>query len=74
MQSEETKDKDIDRKKYLDHYKESALVAKKAPELEFTEKSDNQSPSKKKRGKNQKKEIVPPSETYLQSATKQNPI
>lgn len=74
MQSDETKDKEIDRKKYLDHYKETAIAAKKVKELEFTEKSDVNSPMKKKRSKNQKKEIIPPSETYLQSATKENPI
>jgi hypothetical protein len=65
MQSDEAKDKDIDRKKYLDHYKETALITKKAQELDFTEKSEVNSPMKKKRAKNQKKEIVPPSETYL---------
>ena len=42
--------------------------------MPFTEKSEVKSPMKKKKAKNQKKEAIPPSETYLQSATKENPI
>ena len=60
---------------YLENNKDLALIAKKKEELPFTEKSEMQSPMKKARkGKKQEKEIIPPSETYLQSATKENPI
>ena len=57
--------KELNRIMYIENNKETALIAKKVQELPFTEKSEVKSPMKKKKLKNQKKEIIPPSETYL---------
>ena len=59
---------------YLENNKDLALIAKKKEDLPFTEKSEVQSPLKKKKVGKMQKEIIPPSETYLMSATKENPI
>ena len=60
----------------MDHYKKTANAEKKAKEPDFTEKSEKETAKRKKSRKTtiKQREEIPPSQTYLQSATKENPI
>lgn len=75
MQGEE-KQKAIERAQYLDHYKKTANAEKKAKDPDFTEKAEKETAKRKSKSRRTatRKEEIPPSETYLQSATKENPI
>lgn len=66
----------LERSQYLDHYKKTANAEKKAKDPDFTEKSEKETAKRKKSKKTtiKQREEIPPSQTYLQSATKENPI
>jgi hypothetical protein len=59
----------------MDHYKKIANAEKRAKEPEFTKKSEIETLKRNKTKKpKSKKEEIPPSQTYLQSANKDHPI
>ena len=60
----------------MDHYKKTANAEKRAKEPEFTKKSEIETlkRNKTKKQPKSKKEEIPPSQTYLQSANKDHPI
>ena len=79
MQGDEKKKK-VARDDYLNLYKETANQTKKEIPEEFTEKADKETLKKNKKQRNArfnkqpKVEEIQPSEIYLQSFTKSNPI